>query len=131
VTGTGDREAVRAALARGGTIDITTLGRRSGRPRRIEIVFFAIDGRVWISGLPGRRGWIANLSADPRLTFHLKGRVNADLPASARIVTDDAERRPVLEHVTSSWGRRAQLPAFLDRAPLIEVTFDDPSLGAA
>ena len=42
MTGTLDRDAIVAALARGGTIDITTSGRRTGRPRRIEIVFFAM-----------------------------------------------------------------------------------------
>ena len=41
---------VRAALGRSGTIDITTLGRRTGEPRRIEIVFHALDGRIYISG---------------------------------------------------------------------------------
>lgn len=32
-------DSIRRALMRGGVIDITTVGRRSGRPRRIEIVF--------------------------------------------------------------------------------------------
>jgi hypothetical protein len=75
-----DHDTIAAALRRGGIIDITTLGRQSGRPRRIEIVFFNFDGRVYISGMPGRRAWMANLAADPRLTFHLKKGVVADLP---------------------------------------------------
>jgi deazaflavin-dependent oxidoreductase (nitroreductase family) len=128
MNGTPDRDVIAAALSRGGTVDITTSGRRTGRPRRIEIVFFPIDGRVYISGLPGRRGWIANLGADPRLTFHLKGRVKADLPATARIIADEAERRPLLERITAAWNRQTQLEAFVARAPLIEVRFDDPSL---
>jgi deazaflavin-dependent oxidoreductase (nitroreductase family) len=131
VTGTLDREAIDAALSRGGTIDITTSGRRTGRPRRIEIVFFAIDGGIYISGMPGRRGWLANLVADPRLTFHLKRGVQADLPATARIITDEAERRRLLGHITTAWNRQAQIEAFVARAPLIEVRFDDPSLAPA
>jgi deazaflavin-dependent oxidoreductase (nitroreductase family) len=131
VTGTLDRDAIDAALSRGGTIDITTSGRRTGRPRRIEIVFFAIDGGIYISGMPGRRGWLANLAADPRLTFHLKRGVRADLPASARIVTDEVERRSILAHITAAWNRQAQIEAFVAGAPLIEVTFDDPSLAPA
>ena len=78
--------------------------------------------------MPGRRGWLANLDADPRLTFHLKRGVQADLPATARIVTDEAERRALLEHITGVWGRQAQLESFVARAPLIEVLFDDPAL---
>ena len=44
---------VRDALERGRPlIDITTTGRRSGEPRRLEIVFHRIDGRFYISGSP-------------------------------------------------------------------------------
>ena len=43
---------------------------------------------------PRKRAWIANLEADPHLTVHLKGPVAvADLPATARVVVDETERR--------------------------------------
>ena len=126
-----DHAAISAALTRGGIIDITTSGRSSGQPRRIEIVFFNVDGRIYISGMPGRRAWMANLAADPHLTFHLKKGVQADLPATGRIVSDPAERRPVLEHVVNAWNRQPQLDAFVEGAPLIEIIFDDASLLAA
>ena len=126
-----DRERIEAALAQGGTVDITTHGRKTGQPRRIEIVFFNFDGRVFISGLPGRRGWYANLLADPRLTFHLKGRVVADLPARAIPITDEEARRALLARITRQWRREAQLDVFLANSPLIEVVFDDATLLAA
>lgn len=126
-----DRAAVAEALRAGGIIDITTTGRKSGEPRRIEIVFFHLDGRTWITGMPGPRAWIANLEADPRLVFHLKRGPIADLPATARIVTDEATRRPIMERVTQAWNRQAQLEAFVASSPLIEITFDDPTLLAA
>jgi deazaflavin-dependent oxidoreductase (nitroreductase family) len=116
-------ERVSRALSRGHTIDITTIGRRSGEPRRIELVFHNIDGHVIISGLPGRRDWYANLLANPRLTFHLKGAVKADLPASARAIVEPAERRAVMQQVAQNWGR-SDLDVMLQRSPLIEVTFD-------
>jgi deazaflavin-dependent oxidoreductase (nitroreductase family) len=67
-------DAIRTALSRGGIIDITTTGRRSGQPRRIEIVFHAIDGRIVISGMPRaeKRAWLANVETDPRVTIHLR-----------------------------------------------------------
>jgi deazaflavin-dependent oxidoreductase (nitroreductase family) len=119
-------DAVRAALSRGGTIDITTRGRLTGQPRRIEIVFHRIDGRMWISGIPSRRkrAWLANLEADPHLTLHLKGpAVVADLPATARVVTDEDERRTVLARVAQAW-RRTDLDRMVELSPLIEVTVD-------
>jgi deazaflavin-dependent oxidoreductase (nitroreductase family) len=126
-----DQAAIVAALRQGGIIDITTNGRRSGQPRRIEIVFFAFDGRIYISGMPGQRAWLANLAADPRLTFHLKRGLAADLPATARIITEPAERRPVIERVCATWNRLDQVEAFVASSPLIEITFDDPTLLAA
>ena len=72
---------VRAALDADLTIDITTIGRHSGRPRRIEIWFLNIDDRIWIAGTPGPRDWMANLVAEPRFVFHLKESVAADLEA--------------------------------------------------
>ena len=120
------REAIETALSRGHTIDITTSGRRTGRPRRIEIVFHNIGGRIYISGTPSRsrRSWIANLEAHPDFTFHLKGRVSADLPATARIITGEGERREVLPHVARNWGR-SDLEAMIRYSPLIEVTFPE------
>jgi deazaflavin-dependent oxidoreductase (nitroreductase family) len=118
---------IHAALSRGGVIDITTTGRRSGEPRRIEIVFHRIDDRIWISGIPSprRRGWIANLANDPKLTVHLKGPLAiADLPATARIVEDPTERRHVLERVAQAW-RRSDLDQMVAASPLIEVTIDE------
>src|ERR1700694_2252927 len=74
-------QPIRDALARGGVIDITTIGRKTGQPHRIEIVFHNVGGRLYVSGMPGfKRSYMANLAADPHFTFHLKGAVRADLP---------------------------------------------------
>lgn len=118
-------DRIRQALGRGRTIDITTTGKRSGKPRRIEIVFHNIDGRIYISGMPSRRrrSWLANLEANPRFTFHLKGSVSADLPATAREITDEAERREVLTHVARAW-RRNDVDTMVTYSPLVEVTFN-------
>ncbi len=124
--------AVRAALDRGGIIDITTTGRRSGEPRRIEIVVHNLGGRLVISGMPRRdrtRAWIHNLEADPRLTVHLKQGVTADLPAIARVVTGEAERRELLIHVARSWSR-TDVDAMVAWSPLVEVTIPGYPPGA-
>jgi len=116
---------IEAALERGHAIDITTRGRRTGKSRRIEIVFHNIGGRIYISGIPRpqKRDWLLNLQADPHFTFHLKGRMKADLPAMARVIEDEEERREVLPHVARAW-RRNDLEQMVRYSPLIEVTFD-------
>lgn len=118
-------DQVRQALTRGRPIDITTTGRKSDRPRRIEIVFHNIDGRIYLSGMPSRRrrSWLANLEAHPDFTFHLKGPVRADLPATARIISDVTERRAVLTHVARAW-RRTDVDTMVQFSPLVEVTID-------
>lgn len=117
-------EAVREALMRDRTIDITTTGRTSGQPRRIEIWFHTIDGAIYITGLPGRRDWYANLLAHPAFVFHLKGSVTADLPAWAIPILDSETRRAIFTPVLTALGRSADLPAWLERSPLVLVTFD-------
>lgn len=118
---------VRRALAAGHLIDITTTGRRSRMPRRIELTFHALDRRIWISGMPSRRprAWLRNLEADPRMTLHLKGPVRADLPARARIVTDPDERRRVLERIAWIW-KRTDVDTMVEFSPLIEVELEVP-----
>jgi deazaflavin-dependent oxidoreductase (nitroreductase family) len=117
-------DKVRRALSRGHRVDITTTGRRTGRARRIELVFHNIEGRIYISGIPSRRkrAWILNLEADPRMTFHLKS-VGADLAATARVIMDPTERRAVLAHVARAW-RREDLDVMVAASPLIEVLLD-------
>lgn len=117
-------DKVRDALSRPMTVvDISTTGRKSGQERRIEIVMHNIDGRLYISGQPSptRRGWLANLDANPKFTLHLKRGARADLPATAREITDPAERRQVLEHVARNW-KRSDVDTMVEYSPLIEVT---------
>jgi deazaflavin-dependent oxidoreductase (nitroreductase family) len=135
------RDDVRAALAitpsstmADRTIDITTTGRRSGQPRRIEIVFYRFEDSVYLSGIPGprTRDWLANLAADPQFTFHLKHGVVADLPAEAEVITDPAERRRVLAEFVDEFNRRhgpdsswgvADLDQWVEGSPLARVSF--------
>jgi deazaflavin-dependent oxidoreductase (nitroreductase family) len=118
-------ERIRAALARDRTIDITTIGCRTGQPRRTEIWFHNVEGRIYITGTPGKRDWYANLLAHPGFTFHLKQSVTADLPARATPVTDPDERRAILARILGRLGRTDQLDARVAGSPLVAVTFAD------
>jgi deazaflavin-dependent oxidoreductase (nitroreductase family) len=119
-------DKVRDALSRPMiVVDITTTGRRSGEPRRLEIVLHNIGGRLYISGQPSRRrrSWLANLDANPAFTLHVKRGARADLPATAREITDQAERRQVLEQVARHW-KRDDVDTMVQYSPLIEVKID-------
>ena len=116
---------VAAALANDLIIDITTTGRASGEPRRLEIWYHVVEGRYYITGRPGPRSWYANLLANPQLTFHLKQSTQADLPATARPVTDPEEKRAVFlsAQKLSEYINTQNVQDWVESSPLIEVTF--------
>lgn len=116
-------ETIKQALGRDRTIDITTVGRKSGQLRRIEIWFHNVNDHIYITGSPGRRGWYANLLARPEFVFHLKESVRADLPARARPIPAEDERRAVLAAIVGGLGRESNLEAWIKNSPLVEVEF--------
>ena len=114
-------QKVKRALERDQTIDITTTGRKTGLPRRIEIWFHNLDGHLYITGLPGRRDWYANLQANPEFIFHLKESMQADLPARARPIVDESERRAILVRILQNLGGPRDLEEWVARSPLVEI----------
>ena len=125
-------DRIRQALDQGQVIDITTTGRTSGLPRRIEIVFHNFGGRIYISGMPRheKRAWLANLEADPAMTVHLKGAVQADIEAAGRVIGDEVERRQVMPLVARAW-RRTDIDVMVAQSPLIEVVIPGYGVAAA
>lgn len=115
---------IERALQTDSLIDMTTIGKQTGQPRRIEIAFHNFEGVLYITGLPGKRDWYANLLANPRFTFHLKQSAQADLPATATPIDDPAERRRVLARVVQKWNRNDQLETFVQSSPLVSVQLE-------
>jgi deazaflavin-dependent oxidoreductase (nitroreductase family) len=103
-------------------IDITTGGRKTGQPRRIEIRFHNIEGHLYMTGRPPRpRDWYANLLAHPDFTFHLKQSIRADLPARATPILDPARRREILAAIHQKLGRYQDIEAWIESSPLVAV----------
>jgi deazaflavin-dependent oxidoreductase (nitroreductase family) len=120
------------------TIDITTIGARTGLPRRVEIWLHRVDGHWYLSGMPVRRSWYANLRANPQFVVHLKHGVSAELPATAVPVDEETRRRVItavvdLQNRPQLAGRvsRQNVDDWLARSPLVEVVFDDDRLRPA
>jgi deazaflavin-dependent oxidoreductase (nitroreductase family) len=119
-------ERIKQALRTDRVIDMTTIGRASGQPRRLEMWFHNLDDQIYITGTPGTRDWYANLVANPAFTFHLKGSATADLPAHATPITDAAERRGILSRILPRIDRPASdLDTWVAESPLVAVAFDE------
>ncbi len=121
------------AIERGLTCDITTIGRKSGQARRVEIWYFVIEERVYITGTPGKRDWYANILANPDMVMHVKQGAQADLAAWAAIpITVEDERRRIMGEVIrrNSWFRSegSQLEEWVAGSPLIALDFRNSPL---
>jgi deazaflavin-dependent oxidoreductase (nitroreductase family) len=108
---------------------LTTTGRRTGRPHRIEIWYAAASasgGRTLYLLAGGGRSsdWVRNLEADPEVRVELGG---TDHAARARVVTDPAEDeqardlvfakyQPQYDGDLTDWRGRS-LPVALDLDP--------------
>ncbi|MXV79435.1 MAG: DUF385 domain-containing protein [Chloroflexi bacterium] len=116
---------VAEALANDLVIDITTIGRNSGEPKRLEIWFHNVDDRYYITGRPGPRSWYANVLANPAITFHFKESTEADLEGTARAVTNAAEKRAffLTARKLSEYINEDNVQEWVDGSPLIEVVF--------
>lgn len=122
-------DAVSHALTQGGLADITTIGRRSGQQRRIEIVFHHFDGVFFLTGRPvGKRDWEANIAAHPEFVLHLKGETTADVAVVGELVAEPDEREHLIRRaLIESWGTAPEkadaiLAEWVAKAPLVRFS---------
>ena len=113
---------------------LTTIGRRTGRPHRIEIWFAAQDGRVYLlSGGRERADWVRNLQANPRVTVELGGETRAGAARVLRAGTAEDQRARELLVAKyqegddlDEWGRTA-LPVVIEFSADGDPSFDTRS----
>jgi len=114
-----------AALATDFTIDLTTIGRRSGLPRRIEIWYLFVDDTPFVTGTPGPRDWFANILSDSSIVFHLKKSIQADIPGVAEVIDDPELRHRVFHAPNSDWYRSmASIDRLVSESPMIRCDLD-------
>ncbi|MPY93177.1 MAG: DUF385 domain-containing protein [Acidimicrobiia bacterium] len=128
-----DRPAILRSLLEERTVDIVTVGRRSGVTRVTEIWTTVVGGEAYVCGTPNAgkpgverqpRDWLANLMATPEFTVRLKNAVHVDLPARAEPVGDPGERLRVLTAPITEYYRKAvSLEAALAHSPMVRVQF--------
>ena len=127
---------IRNALRKDRTIDIITIGAKTGLPRRIEIWFTNVNGRIFICGTPDAKGgkghysprdWLANLRAHPEFTFCLKESLKIELPAKAVEIVDPGDRRNLMSAPETKWYRDQvdSIDDLVTGSPIVEVFFRD------
>jgi deazaflavin-dependent oxidoreductase (nitroreductase family) len=109
---------------------LTTRGRASGRPHRIEI-WFAIDGETvyMLSGGGERSDWVKNLRRDPAVGVEIGGRC---FTGRARVVADAAEdeRARALVHDKYAPGYSGDLASWRRTALPIAIELECAGQGA-
>jgi len=106
-------------------IDLTTVGRATGKPHRIEIWFARHEDTLYLlSGGGDRSDWVKNLQQDPEVVVHAGG---VDMAGRARVVDDPAEmeraRTVVFDKYQPGYGgdltgwRDRSLPVAIDVRP--------------
>ena len=104
---------------------LTTSGRITGRPHRVEIWFAMHSGTVYLlSGDGDRSDWVRNLMVAPDVVVEIDGRKRT---TRARVVsdpaTDDLARGLLLEKYRPRYGR--DLTAWGATALPVEIEWPD------
>jgi deazaflavin-dependent oxidoreductase (nitroreductase family) len=100
--------------ARTKEIELTTYGRKTGKPSRRIMWITAMNGRIYVRSGPGmNRDWPKNLVANGRGILHMDGK---DLPVRARHVTDAQEARAMHAPVKAKYN--AERPSSTGNEPL-------------
>lgn len=100
-------DAFRRALSTSFVIRVTHTGRRSGLSRVLETTYYWDGaGKVYLSGYPGKRDWVANMGAHPDATVYTveRGQWFA-VPAAARVLRVREERTPYVMAYVRHWLR--------------------------
>jgi deazaflavin-dependent oxidoreductase (nitroreductase family) len=106
--------AILDAAAREKEVELTTFGRKTGKPSRRIIWITSLDGKLYVRSGPGMtRDWPKNLVANGRAVLHMAGQ---DIPVRARHVTDKEEARAMHAPVKAKYD--AARPASQGDDPL-------------
>ena len=101
---------------------LTTTGRSSGKPHRIEIWFVILDETLYvISGGQRRSDWVKNLMADPHLTYE----VGAERGRGAACFLDNSPDHPARERLAEryqGWKPGEPLTRWAAEGLLVEIT---------
>jgi hypothetical protein len=99
---------LRHILANSFLVRVSMRGRRSGKIRVVETTY-VWDGkdRIYLSGYPGSRDWVANMHSNPDVMVHtVEGLAWYDIPGVARVIRNRDERIPHVLAFVDRWASR-------------------------
>jgi len=100
---------------------LTTSGRVTGEPHRVEIWFAIVDGFLWVNSGGGRRSdWVKNLIRDPRLVIEVG---KESWPATASL-EDDMASHPARQRLAAryqGWRKGQPLSEWARTSLLIRI----------
>ena len=105
---------------------VTTIGRRTGRPHKIEIWFDAADNSLYLlSGGGHRSDWVRNIRANPRVEVAVGDEV---FRAAARVVDQPGEEALARRLLASKYqGWREGEPMSGWAATALPIALDLPT----
>jgi len=104
---------------------LTTRGRRTGSPHRIEIWFVAYDGTMFLMSDSDRSDWYRNLMADPSVTLEIAG--DARATTAVPVDADDARIGSVRASMVQKYqpGYADDLDRWSRTARLVRIEWPD------
>ena len=96
-------------------IRISIKGRRTNTTKVVELTFYWNgQKKVYLSGYPGKRDWVANMKTHQNVTLHtVEFNPKWDIPSKARIVTNQEERIVYILKYIERWSKRPGYPRIL------------------
>lgn len=92
---------------------LTTTGRRTGRPHRIEIWFALLDGRIYLlSGGGEGADWVRNITKDAHVRIQVGSRSVAARARIARAGPEDRRARELLDEKYMEWSAGKRLSSW-------------------
>lgn len=101
---------------------LTTTGRKSGQPHRIEIWFGVDQDRMFLmAGGRDRSDWVKNLIANPNVTVELGGEMRHGL---AHVIHEDApDDEFVRDLLVDKYGKDRDLADWKRRSLPVSISF--------
>jgi len=100
---------------------LTTSGRVSGKPHRVEIWFAIVDGSLWVNSGGGRASdWVRNLIVNPNLVVEVG---DEQWSATATLV-DESSAHPARERLAEryqGWSQGNPLSEWASTSLLIRI----------